>query len=178
MNVSKTQVLIEKSGKGYRSETAFSGNESVFRNILEYEMLELGNMDIPTFINEYFCSCLSENTKSYYERKFNCKELFDLLEEAVNGTQRPVDLRNKVECNALLDFMVQIVRDSSFHAYSGELYACWLTTASACKLYYGSDVCCYSLPKRYVCVADLGAEGVLMVSTEKINSEKNRIKVS
>lgn len=173
--MSKTQDVLERQNKGFRDETTFDGKATVFRDILEYEMLELGNMDIPKYVYTYFCSCLPQNTRNYYSNKFKWSDLFDILQDVANDAYTPTDLRNMIHCNTLLDFIVQVVRDSSFHAYSGELYACWLTTSSACKLYYGKNVSCYELPKRHVVVADIGAEGVLFVATEIINSDKNKI---
>lgn len=176
INLSKTQDWINKYNKGFRNEDNFNSGVTLFRDVLEYEVLALNDLTIPIYIFDCFCSGMSVSTRQYYIKKFDFPSLFNVLENIASNNLTVSDLVSLGYSEQLFCFLVQVVRDSSFHAYNGPLYCCWLTTYSACKLYYGNSINCYALPHRYTVVSDLGARGVLYVSTEVINSDKNKLK--
>lgn len=172
--MSKTQQHIDRMSVGYRCEDNAVGVVD-FYDVIKYETEQLHDLGIIQYVYDSFCSCLSQSTKQFYCNSFDYANLFEVLHEITQGNI-VISVLDERSRDKIFRFIVQIVRDSSFHAYKGPLYCCWLTTKSACKVYYGVNVVGYFLPRRNVVVADKGALGVLYVATDIINSKKYKLK--
>ena len=178
VKVSKTQELISRNGMGCRVRGL---DDTRLEQTILRAMREELDLTVPKYIYEVYSSCLPGSTRAEYERIFGSKGLFDDLERMskVGEDAKSVEeFLASVDVGLLVSYLVRIVRDSSFHAYNGELHCCWLSTYTACKLREPDvEPRCYYLPKRRAVVADKGTSGVLYVAADAIDRDRNLVKM-
>lgn len=139
---------------GYRTETAYGSGVRDLREILDFEIIELGNVDIPATIVKNF------PMKNNFERM--------LLNHFVEESEK-YSRKQKYDIVKLCQWII-------LRKYPKAKYALWLADKDAVKSYYGGteeDIDEYET-EYDIPISDLGKEGRLYLYSEmpeKINKD-------
>jgi len=148
-----SRVLEEQLG--YRTETAYGSGVRDLREILDFEIIELGNVDIPATIVKNF------PMKNNFERML----LNHFVEEPETYSRK-----QKYDIVKLCQWII-------LRKYPKAKYALWLADKDAVKTYYGGteeDIDEYET-EYDIPISDLGNEGKLYLYSEipeKINKDE------
>lgn len=150
---SKTLTQMEKTKKGYRNEDFRGSGEVDFESIANFEIMELGNLDIPEFLME--CG-MKDILKDVQVDPF-----FD-----PNPSQEEYIIK---EIMKFVRLQLKVEEDVN-------LYAKWLTSREGVLESYVLEddwtISQYTLPDSFLAVSDIGEEGALFVSPCKFEDSK------
>ena len=135
----------------YRTENAYGSGVRGLRDVIEFEMLELGNTDIPETLLKSFA--LSE--KQRYE-----------LEKSIENWHRLSDKRKQKVVDSCMDVIQK--------KYPNANYALWLADKDVVKSYYGGsddDIDSYEIEYKEP-ISDLGIDGKLFVYSKYPNPKR------
>lgn len=150
-NLSKETQIIIMENKGYRSEIPYGSGVRNLKELIAFEISELGNSDIVLFFNEVY----KLNLDSEYDENSN-KELDLMIQENYSYYTEKI-----------INFITK-----KFNCKSSNLNAVWLATKEAvsefyCKGYSDKNIDEYILPSKYLIISDLGFDGTLIAYTEQ-----------
>lgn len=170
--MSETFNLILNEKKGYISETYGEDNDIFTLDyILEKEMIELGNVDIPMYLSEQSFIDLDEysvSTDSFskmvnkeYIRWLNINRLEQGV-ESLELFKEDCFFRN-IQNNSfgIIEDIKEVVSDY-LGEDTGNIKCFWLTKKEISEKKI-EDIKEYPLPsKEYICISDMDEEGILI----------------
>ena len=152
LNLSNRAMTMIRNKKGYRNENCYGSGVRDLREIIEYEIVELGNIDI------------QDTLIILYDYK-----PLHLLEE---------DLINEDLINQEIENMIKFIKEfSKFESLEG-LWLC-AKEEDVKQLYWNedNDLQTYYLTGNEMIISDIGYDGCLIVceDIEKLKKEKNNL---
>jgi hypothetical protein len=141
-----TQMLSEKVG--FRNEAFRGSGERIARDVIKFEMYDLGNEDIVEFFREHYGFSIPYES---YQKALENEEI------------------TEAEVDQIIDQMFMILKEKFGHT---NLYCLWLTSLEGVKENYMNEedmeedeivITKYYLPDKVVPISDLEDEGALFV---------------
>lgn len=152
---SETLIAIEKLKKGYNNKLFRDSGVVDFEKILEFELYELGNIDILEKLEDY-------GLKMPLEEFYGDLYIFEEMKEEIIGR------------------VMSFVRKKMGLKSNDKIFAKWLTTMDGILENYIVDddfeIQEYSLPEKHLIASDLGTSGVLVLSNEMLKMEETYVK--
>jgi hypothetical protein len=152
---SETAVQIKNLKKGYNNKLFRDSGVVDFEKILEFELYELGNIDILEKLEDYG---LKMPLEEFYKDLYIFEEMKEeIIEKVMSFVRKKMGLKN-----------------------NEKIFAKWLTTMNGILENYIVDddfeIQEYSLPKKYLIASDLGTGGVLVLSNKMFKMEETYVK--
>ncbi len=157
--VSSTLSEMIHSGKGYRTETFSGSGVRNLEEILRFEISSLGNLDVLDYLKENYgiLSDFAIEEEELINLKSIAKDENDLKQLIMSEEQQMVMEDPHYYIDQVMGFVCEILGKTN-------ITGIWLTTRkNVITVYNGcpDDIDEYTLPKKYVVLSDLGADGAL-----------------
>lgn len=158
---SKTLDKMIDENKGYRTETFSGSGVKDLKDILYYEITELGNTDILDY--------MKKNYRILKDFEIDKSILKDLKQNAENEEELKewiIEEEQLIAITNSTDFIDEIYSFLSDILKSDNLNGIWLTTYEQVKEIYNGEeynIDEYILPNKYIIISDLGVDGSLFV---------------
>lgn len=172
MKLSSTAKTLLENHNGWRNDALFDNVNKSFLDVLRYEVEELGNTDILSFVFGY-----------YFEKEYKEKRL---------GTLTPLYL-HYVDCGKDIDVLLETSEHDIVFKFinnyfcdklgiwnNSNIYCKWFTTQHGYSKVYKNvgesyELCQYLFPEKFFIASDLGVDGCLILSDAPFRYKKKVI---
>ena len=172
MQLSSTAKTLLLNRNGWRNDDLFDNVNKPFLDVLSYEVEELGNTDILSFVFDY-----------YFEKEYKNKRLgyFTSLYKHYLDCGKDVDvLLETSEHDIVFKFINNYFCDKLGIWNNSNIYCKWFTTQHGYSKVYKTvgesyELCQYLFPEKFLIVSDLGIDGCMVVSNEPFVFVKSKL---
>lgn len=162
---SSTLEKMLSSKKGFRTENYSGSGVRDLKEILKFEIGQLGNTDILAYMRSNY-NCLQDFKIDDYVIEALKEEA-----ESEGGLQLLIFEEERNLAIENYDYLIEEILEFINNRFREEVMGLWLTSYDAVVKRYGGktgDIDCYEIPDESIVISDLGIDGALFVFPKRL----------